>query len=53
MMQWLFTDKWEPILENKTLGLKVEGLNMRLCEKRVTASEARIVNEKIRIGLSR
>jgi len=29
MMQWLFTDKWEPILENKTLGLKVEGLNSR------------------------
>ena len=29
-MQWLFTDRWEPILENKTLDVKVEGLNSRL-----------------------
>ena len=29
LMQWLFTDRWEPILENKTLGVKVEGLNSR------------------------
>ena len=30
MMQWLFTDRWEPILENKALDVKVEGLNSRL-----------------------
>ena len=29
MMQWMFTDKWEPILENKELGVKVEGVNGR------------------------
>ena len=29
LMQWLFTDRWEPILENKELGVKVEGLNGR------------------------
>ena len=29
LMQWLFTDRWEPILENKELGTKVEGLNGR------------------------
>ena len=29
MMQWLFTDKWAPVLENQELGLKVEGLNGR------------------------
>ena len=29
LMQWLFTDRWEPILENKTLDVKVEGLNSR------------------------
>lgn len=29
LMQWLFTDKWAPVLENKELGLKVEGLNGR------------------------
>ncbi|MCY1177305.1 Carbazole 1,9a-dioxygenase, terminal oxygenase component CarAa [compost metagenome] len=29
LMQWLFTDKWQPILENGPLGLKVEGLNGR------------------------
>jgi hypothetical protein len=28
-MQWLFTDRWEPILENKVLDAKVEGLNGR------------------------
>ncbi|MDF0542736.1 Rieske 2Fe-2S domain-containing protein [Sphingobium sp. H39-3-25] len=27
LMQWLFTDKWEPIVENKELGIKVSGLN--------------------------
>ena len=27
LMQWLFTDRWEPILENKVLDAKVEGLN--------------------------
>jgi nitrite reductase/ring-hydroxylating ferredoxin subunit len=30
LMQWLFTDRWEPILENKELGIKVEGVNSRL-----------------------
>lgn len=30
LMQWLFTDRWEPILENKELDVKVEGLNSRL-----------------------
>lgn len=29
LVQWLFTDKWLPILENEELGLKVEGLNGR------------------------
>lgn len=29
LMQWLFTDRWEPILENKELGVKVEGVNGR------------------------
>jgi len=29
LMQWLFTDRWEPILENKELDAKVEGLNGR------------------------
>ena len=29
LMQWLFTDRWEPILENKELGVKVDGLNGR------------------------
>lgn len=29
LMQWLFTDKWQPILENEKLGLKVEGVNAR------------------------
>ncbi|WP_221801616.1 Rieske 2Fe-2S domain-containing protein [Oceanobacter mangrovi] len=29
MMQWLFTDKWAPVLENEELGLKVEGVNGR------------------------
>ncbi|MFC7050977.1 Rieske 2Fe-2S domain-containing protein [Emcibacter nanhaiensis] len=29
LMQWLFTDRWEPILENKKVDLKVEGLNSR------------------------
>jgi hypothetical protein len=28
-MQWLFTDRWKPVLENKDLGLKVENLNGR------------------------
>ncbi|MDH6148660.1 MULTISPECIES: Rieske 2Fe-2S domain-containing protein [Paraburkholderia] len=26
MLQWLGTDKWQPVLENKELGLKVAGL---------------------------
>lgn len=30
MMQWLFTDRWNPVLENKELGVKVEGMNSRL-----------------------
>jgi phenylpropionate dioxygenase-like ring-hydroxylating dioxygenase large terminal subunit len=30
LMQWLFTDRWEPILENKKLGVKVEGINSRM-----------------------
>jgi len=29
MMQWLFTDKWQPILENKLLNMKVENVNGR------------------------
>lgn len=29
MVQWLFTDKWQPILENKRLGMKVENVNGR------------------------
>ena len=29
LMQWLFTDKWQPVLENEKLGLKVEGLKGR------------------------
>lgn len=28
-MQWMFTDKWEPVLENKELNVKVEGLKGR------------------------
>ena len=30
LMQWLFSDRWEPILENKKLGVKVDGLNSRM-----------------------
>ena len=29
LMQWLFTDRWDPVLENKALGLKVENANSR------------------------
>lgn len=29
LMQWLFSDRWEAILENKVLDVKVEGLNGR------------------------
>lgn len=29
MMQWLFTDRWVPVLENKELGLKIENVNGR------------------------
>jgi nitrite reductase/ring-hydroxylating ferredoxin subunit len=29
LMQWLFTDRWAPVLENKKLNLKVEGMNGR------------------------
>lgn len=29
MVQWLFTDKWEPVLENPRLGLKIENVNGR------------------------
>ncbi len=29
MMQWLYTDKWTPIMENQELGLKVEGTRGR------------------------
>jgi phenylpropionate dioxygenase-like ring-hydroxylating dioxygenase large terminal subunit len=28
-MQWLFTDRWKPVLENKDLGLKIENVNGR------------------------
>ena len=28
-MQWLFTDRWKPVLENEALGLKVENLRGR------------------------
>ncbi len=30
LMQWLFTDKWVPVLENEKLNLKVEGIHGRL-----------------------
>lgn len=29
MMQWMFTDKWAPVMENPVLDLKVEALNGR------------------------
>jgi nitrite reductase/ring-hydroxylating ferredoxin subunit len=29
LMQWLFTERWEPILANEELGMKVEGVNGR------------------------
>lgn len=29
LMQWLFTDKWIPVLENEQLDIKVEGVNGR------------------------
>ncbi len=29
LMQWLFSDRWEPVMENKELGVKVDGLNSR------------------------
>lgn len=29
MMQWLFTDRWTPVLENEALGLKIDSLNGR------------------------
>lgn len=29
MVQWLCTDKWEPVLENKRLGVAVAGVNAR------------------------
>lgn len=29
LMQWLFTDKWKPVLQNEELGVKVEGLKGR------------------------
>ena len=29
LMQWLFTDRWAPVMENKELGLKVDGLKGR------------------------
>jgi nitrite reductase/ring-hydroxylating ferredoxin subunit len=29
MMQMMFTDKWQPVLENPELGLKVDGVNGR------------------------
>lgn len=29
MMQWLFTDKWQPVLENKELGLKIDNVKGR------------------------
>ena len=29
MMQWLFTDKWAPVLENKLLDMKIENVNGR------------------------
>tara|TARA_Y100000589_G_scaffold86128_1_gene80043 strand:- start:477 stop:1880 length:1404 start_codon:yes stop_codon:yes gene_type:complete len=30
LMQWLFSDRWEPILENKKLGISVNGVNGRM-----------------------
>ncbi len=30
LMQWLFTEKWVPVLENEKLNMKVEGVNGRL-----------------------
>lgn len=29
LVQWLFTDKWTPVMENERLGLKVEGAKSR------------------------
>lgn len=29
MMQWLFTDRWQPVLENEQLGLKIDNLKGR------------------------
>ena len=29
MMQWLFTDRWTPVLENEQLGLKIDNLKGR------------------------
>ncbi len=29
MVQWMFTDKWAPVLENKELGLKVDAVKGR------------------------
>jgi hypothetical protein len=29
MMQWLFTDRWKPVLENEALGLKIDNVNGR------------------------
>tara|TARA_R110002110_G_scaffold205066_7_gene417347 strand:- start:504311 stop:505591 length:1281 start_codon:yes stop_codon:yes gene_type:complete len=29
LMQWLFSERWDPVLENKKLGLKVENANSR------------------------
>lgn len=29
MVQWLFTDKWKPIVENERLGLKIDNINGR------------------------
>ena len=29
MMQWLFTDKWSPVLKNETLDVEIKGINAR------------------------
>lgn len=29
LMQWLFTDRWQPVLENEQLGLKIDNLKGR------------------------
>lgn len=36
LMQWLFTDRWKPVLENEQLGLKIDNVNGRFYRTSVT-----------------